>query len=338
MILEDRIIAFEKLGAIIVDPKSKFLSNDIVFKAETNNYWFVEYSIRFSIFSLSRMLSSGNLRPWISSHNFIQSNKNIGVIIPSNIPFVGFYDFLSIILSGNNFVGQLSYSNNILLPHLAKFLLNINSQFSEYISFEKEIKSKDIDMLIATGDDNSAAYFNYKYADIPKLIRKHRNSIGVLNGCEALIDLEKLSSDVYMYFGLGCRSVSKIFVPRNFDFHIVKKAFKNNKFFCVNNNYMQVYSYQKTMLQMHNIHFIDFDNLLLVESDQINAPVSVLFYQFYDNMNEVLDYVNIYKNKIQCIVSNDARIRDSVNFGNSQLPMLNDFPDGVDVLDFLSIN
>tara|TARA_Y100000994_G_scaffold247886_1_gene254263 strand:- start:2835 stop:3848 length:1014 start_codon:yes stop_codon:yes gene_type:complete len=337
MILYDRIIAFEKLGKIISDSKSNFLSKNIIAKAEANNPWFIESHIRFSIFSLSLMLNPAHLSSWMNSYDIVQSNKKVGVIIPSNIPFVGFYDFLSIILSGNHFIGKLSSSNNILLPHLSKLLFDINPDLTSCIDFKQEINKEEIDILIATGDDNSATYFNYKYANTPKLIRKHRNSVCILNGSEKLLELEKFSLDVYMYFGLGCRNVSKIFIPRNFDLQILQKIFNSNDVL-LNQNYMEVYSYQKSVFEMHNENFIDFGNLLLVESDKLNAPVSVLYYQFYDNIDEVINYIKFYKNNIQCVVSNDSRFKNSISLGNSQLPRLEDFPDDVDVVNFLSKN
>ena len=338
MILEDRIIAFEKLGQYLMNFEKLEFEKELIQSAEDNNSWFTESSIRFSLLAVAKMLSSNNLRGWIQSYSIVNQQKQVGVIIPSNIPLVGFYDFLCILLSGNIFIGQLSSSNNIVLPYLANLLFNFNSDFKQYIFFKRSVINIDLDILIATGNDSSACYFNYSYSHLPKIVRKNRTSIAVLNGFETFQDYEKLSLDIYTYFGLGCRNVSQLFLPSGFDLDKLRYPFSQNQICLLSKNYTENYSYQKSILKINNVDFIDFGNLLLVESDTINASIAVLHYQYYNSIKDVEKYLNVYQNKIQCIVSQDSTIKNSISFGNAQTPTLYDFPDRIDVLQFILSN
>mgnify|MGYP001342399222 CR=1 FL=1 len=336
MILEDRIDAFHKLGVICSHPDTMDLFHDTVQRASQNNPWFTVDNIKFSILALSQILDAKLLYSWVSSYNMIDQNKKIGVIISSNIPFVGFFDFLCVLLSGNIFIGQLSSSNEILLPYLSSILLKLNSEFSKFIFFNKQIQ--DIDLLIATGNDNSAHYFEYKYAHLTKIIRRNRTSIAILDGLESENHYNSLANDVYRYFGLGCRNVSKLFVPKNFNFKKIKEVFQNYKIFTPTVDYLDNYQYQKNLNIINDFDYIDLNNLLLVQSDQIDSPISVLYYQYYDDIESLIILLEKCRNQIQCIVSNNHVFRDSIPFGLSQNPTLYDYPDGVDVMDFLTSN
>tara|TARA_Y100000994_G_scaffold214222_1_gene189917 strand:+ start:318 stop:1370 length:1053 start_codon:yes stop_codon:yes gene_type:complete len=337
MILEDRIDAFKKLGVICGQPEQMNSLNETIKLANHNNPWFTHKNIRFSLSALSHMLDSTQLYSWVNKYNIIDHNQRIGVIVSSNIPFVGFFDFLCILLSGNIFIGQLSSSNNILLPYLVSILLEFNSDFSDYIFFESNIKN--VDLLIATGSDNSAHYFRYNYANIKKIVRSNRTSVAILNGFESVDEYKKLADDVYRYFGLGCRSVSKLFLPVNFNFDKIKEVFKELHFFESTVHYIDNYKYQKTLHIMNDIDYIDCNNLLFVQSKEFDSPISVLYYDFYENLDDLVKLLEDYSSKIQCIVAKDSSIiKNAIPFGLSQKPTLYNYPDGVDVMKFITTN
>ena len=245
MILGDRVIAFKKLGKLFLDFDNNNLFIDATERAELNNTWFTKRSIKYAFSSLGEMLKSDYLKKWIQSYEIKNECKRIGVIVPSNIPLVGFYDFLCVLLSGNIFVGKLSSSNNVMLPFLSDILCKINPEFKSFIFFEKEMKN--IDLLIATGNDNTADIFNSSYINYNKIIRRNRTSVAILDGLETNHEYKKLAYDIHMYFGLGCRNVSKLFIPRSFDIHNLKPLL--NDFFesSSNVNYTDNYNYQKSI-------------------------------------------------------------------------------------------
>ena len=336
MILKDRLDAFKKLGVICRCPEKMDVINETIQRAYDNNSWFTPHNIKFSLSALSQMIDSKLLYSWINSYKIIDQNKRIGVIVSSNIPLVGFFDFLCILLSGNIFIGQLSSSNKILLPYLASILLELNSNFRHYIFFEKNIEN--VDLLIATGSDNSANYFQYKYSNLKKIIRGNRTSVAILNGFESVNDYSNLANDVYTYFGLGCRSVSKLFVPVNFNFDKIKEVFENYHCFKTISQYMDNYKYQKTLHVMNNIDYIDFDNLLLVQSNELDSPIAVLYYEYYDSLEALDSLLADYSDQIQCIVSKDSVIKNTIPFGLCQKPTLYDYPDRLDVMKFITTN
>ena len=334
MNFKDRVSAFEELGVILSNSASNSDFHKILKSASLNNYWFTRSNVMYAVQSLSKWLNQATLFSFISHYNLTDSNKKIGVIIPSNIPFVGFHDFLCVLLSGNTFIGQLSSHNNVLLPYIANLLFGINKDFKNLIFFSNNIKN--VDMIIATGSDNSAVYFDYHHFGVPKIIRKNRNSIAIISGFENPKDYLNLALDVYMYFGLGCRSVSKLFLPRGFNIEILRPYFKQIGQSFYQTDYLQNYTYQKSIFILNSIMFFDFHNLLLVESRQINSSLSVLYYEYYDNIQELKDKIHTNQEKIQCVLSNDKSIKNALYFGSSQQPRIDDFPDGVDVIDCIN--
>ena len=330
MLLEDRIKAFEKMGDIFFNFQSNNILKESLEKAQIENPWFLKSNIKYAFLALAKMLNKDQLREWSSLYNMSLEPKAVGVIIPANIPLVGFYDFLCVLLSGNIFIGKLSASNTVLLPLVAKVLCDINPKFKNYIFFQNNLDH--VDLLIATGNDNSADYFNFLFKNKRKIIRKNRNSVAVLNGLETDDEYKKLSHDIYMYFGLGCRNVSKLFVPRFFDFNLLQGIFQDT-IGIVCQAYLDNYNYQKAILNMNYINFLDFSNLLLVESEHINSPISVLYYQYYDNLKEFDEFVDFNRESIQCIVGYNGLIQ----FGNTQVPSVFSPPDNIDVMRFLTL-
>jgi len=334
MILKDRIIAFVELGNLFLKIKKNTSYKNHLKRAELNNSWFTKSSIIHAFEALGNMLQYDKLNNWISNYYIDDQARKIGVVVPSNIPLVGFYDFLCVLISGNVFLGKLSKSNNVLLPFVAKLLCDINPEFQKKIFFPDSLSK--LDFLIATGSDNTSHYFEYFFRDTKKIIRKNRNSVAVLDGCETADDLIRLSDDIFMYFGLGCRNVSKIFIPKSFDLLELNFFFRRYLKNKLNINYSNNYDYQKIMCDMNSLNYIDFDNLLLIQSEKLDAPIGVLYYEKYNNISNVKNFIDQHELQIQCVVSNITVMDDLIRFGMTQRPSLFDFPDNVDIMKFLT--
>ncbi|MDC0189562.1 acyl-CoA reductase [Flavobacteriales bacterium] len=330
MILDDRIKAFEKLRNILVNIRNHPDFDSLITDAYKNNSWFSEFHILHAFHSLTEMISPLKLRQWILLYPEIKMQKRIGVIIPSNIPLVGFYDFLCVLLTGHVFVGQLASSNLVLLPFVARELCKIDPRFKSFIFFEEKIRN--IDFLIFSGNDNSSNIISYHFRDIPCIIRHHRNGIAVLNGKETLEDYQKLAHDIFIYFGFGCRNISKIFIPHSFDFSLLIEVFEKNNYSVNHQDYFDNYHYQKSFLKINNFSFKELSNILLVESNNINSPISVLYYEYYEDVNSIRHRIVDQQDKIQCILSNDMFLQNSIQFGEAQSPSLLQSPDGIDVV------
>ena len=283
-------------------------------------------------------------------------SRRVGVIMAGNIPMVGFHDFMCVLMSGNKFIGKLSSDDKFLLPGIAKMLTEIEPEFSEQILFtdspirpvvhseietEKQKNEKQIsaDTFIATGSSNTARYFEYYFKNHPHIIRKNRNSIAILDGNESEEDLKNLGKDIFQYFGLGCRNISKIYVPEKYTFEKLFLAITDFRNIIQHNKYANNYNYYRSIYLMNKDKFWDNDFLMLKEEEKISSPVGTLYYERYKNENDLLEKLEKQKENIQCIVSNNPlpspleRVR--VRSGQTQSPELWDYADGVDTMAFL---
>lgn len=304
-------------------------------QAHQENPWFTKENIRYSLQQWAYILNEVNLKKWLKPYaSKLNKNtpKTIGVVLAGNLPIVGFHDFLSVLISGNNFLGKLSSSDKILLPAIAKVLHKIESKFKQKISFT-EGKLENFDAIVATGSNNSARYFEYYFDKYPHIIRKNRNGIAVLTGNEQ--NLELLAEDIFRYFGLGCRNVSKLYVPEGFDFEPLLVSF--GKFEWIKNHYkyQNNYDYNKSIFLVNGIQHYDNGFVLLREEASIPSPISVLHYEFYKNIEELNIKLKGLEHQLQCIISEDAKVENHLLPGQSQKPDLGDYADGIDTLDFL---
>jgi acyl-CoA reductase LuxC len=347
--LSKRIEAFEMLGNILVDAgnNSSFSENNpqlatlnkAVFDARNSNGWFVEDNVRYMLYSMGVALSSNNLRKWISSYQEeiekANNGKSIGVVMAGNIPLVGFHDFLSVIISGNFINAKLSGDDNKLLPAIAEILIGINKGFEPMIRFI-DGKMENIDAIIATGSNNTSRYFEYYFGKYPNIIRKNRNSVGVITGNESDEELSKLSQDIFMYYGLGCRSVSHLFVPKDYDFTNFFDICSANKKIVENHKYFNNYEYNKAIFLVNSIQHFDTGNLLLTEDSKLSSPVSTINYEYYNDINSANQLLQKKHSEIQCIISASKNIENAIPPGKSQSPNLWDYADGVDTMKFLT--
>jgi len=337
-----RILAFQKLGELISDS----LENDFfdaVFKRQSiENKWFTEENCRFALTAIAKMLEEKSCEAFFQKYQncfqIEQKIQKIAVISAGNIPCAAFHDFFCILVSGNQFIGKLSSQDALLLPFLSNKLVNIAPEFAEKIAFVETqciASLQKFDKIIATGSNNSARYFEYYFENEPMLLRKNRNSIAILTGNESEDDLKKLSVDVFQYFGLGCRSVSKLYVPKNYNFKNLIKIFQaESKSLLLHNGYVNNYDYHRAIYELNYMSYYSCNSFLLVQNEAITSPIAVIYYEEYETINEVLDIIHSQKNDIQCIVSGSSDVENSTDFGNAQYPSLFDYPDKEDILLF----
>jgi hypothetical protein len=303
--------------------------------SQSHNGWFTPEQVYFSIQSWGNALSEANLNQWLSTYDFSKIvPKKVGLILAGNIPLVGFHDFLSVLISGHDVLVKTSSSDQHLLKFLAKYLIAIQPELNSKITFV-EGKLEDFDAVIATGSNNTARYFEYYFKDKPSIIRKNRNSIAVLNGTETHEELVGLGEDIFRYFGLGCRNVSKLFVPKDYNFEAFFKAMFEYREVIQYEKYANNYDYNKAVFLMSNFQLLDNEFLTIKEDTSYSSPISSVFYEFYENLEEIKSRLSNDADQIQCIVSKDL-IENSIIFGQTQQPKLWDYADNLDTLAFLS--
>ena len=340
MNIEKQLSVWIEFGKCFETECPSFLQENIK-KACESNGWFTPESIRNAIAGNVKNLTCEKLETWLSGYkdklNSSRESKNIGVVMAGNIPLVGFHDFMCVLIAGHSIQVKLSHDDRYLLPALAKLLCGIEPGFAEKIQFTTE-RISHFDAVIATGSNNTSRYFEYYFGKYPHLIRKNRNSIAVLTGDESDEELAALADDIFMYFGLGCRSISKIFIPKGYDFSALQKAFAKYLHFIEHSKYGMNYSYYKAIYTMNPLQWNDLGNILLVEGSELSAPPAVLNYSFYTDIQEVAAYIDFMSNQLQCIVcseKNRGGLRGTIPLGTAQTPNLNDYADNVDTLEFL---
>ncbi|NND61757.1 MAG: acyl-CoA reductase [Flavobacteriaceae bacterium] len=337
MQLQQRINAFDKLGDYLNLLASSNQPDEtaLLENAKAHNGWFNLDNLRFALNTWGTALTKSNLDAWVSGYNISEENtKTIAIIMAGNVPLVGFHDFLSVLISGHKALVKLSSNDKILLPYLTKKLIEIEPGFEDRIQFTDE-KLENFDAVIATGSNNSARYFEYYFGKYPHIIRKNRNSVAVLSGNESPEDLELLAHDIFRYFGLGCRNVSKLYLPKNYNFDPFFNAMFSWKKVINDSKYMNNYDYNKAVYLMSNINLLDNEFLLLKEDNGFSSPISVVFYEYYDTLESVAKDLETNAENIQCLVSN-VGFEDELSFGETQSPSLTDYADGVDTLKFLT--
>ena len=328
MKLQNRIEILRKLRDYLINNSEEW--QQVKHTASIHNGWFTPSFIDLSINNIiERYLDENDLHAWIKDYSIIDpsSPKNIGIVMAGNIPMVGFHDFLSVFISGHYQTIKLSEKDNQLLKHLVLKMYEWDSKMKEYAQFASLLKG--CDAYIATGSNNSARYFEQYFAKYPSIIRKNRTSIAILDGTETNENLEKLSDDIHLFFGLGCRNVTKIYVPEEYNFLPLLQSFHQYKYFADHHKYKNNYDYNLSIQLMNNRYYMTNESTLLVENDSLFSPISQLNYSFYNNKEGLIENLKIQED-IQCIVGLD------IPFGMAQKPGFRDYADGIDTLDFLS--
>ena len=307
---------------------------DLIHLSQSHNGWYTPEQVYFSIQSWAEALTDENLSQWLSEYDLEKNNsKNVALILAGNIPLVGFHDFLSVLITGNNVLVKTSSNDQHLLPFLAKYIIAVEPEFEKRIKFI-EGKLENFDAVIATGSNNTARYFEYYFKDKPSIIRKSRNSVAVLTGNETKEQLAALGEDIFRYFGLGCRNVSKLFVPKDYSFVAFFEAIFEYQDVIHYEKYANNYDYNKAVFLMSNFKLLDNGFLTLKEDKSHASPISSVFYENYETVSELQKRLEAESEQIQCIVS-DNLIENSVDFGQTQKPALWNYADNIDTISFL---
>ncbi|MES1218892.1 MAG: acyl-CoA reductase [Bacteroidota bacterium] len=340
MNLQQRIFLLNRLGEYILSNDQGWM--EIKKKAELENRWFIPEFIDQASNSIAKsFLQKGILEQW-TSHYDLKSfpsmdagiePKNIGLVMAGNIPLVGFHDWLCVFISGHKAMIKPSSKDRILITHL----INKLEEWSEPGQAE-EIKAgnefadrlKGCDAYIATGSNNSSRYFEYYFGKYPNLIRKNKTSVAIIAGDETIDELEKLGDDVYLYFGLGCRNVTKIFVPPTYDFLPMLTAFKKYNYLAEQHHYKNNYDYNLALHLLNKKYYMTNGSILSIEDPSLFSPISQLNYEYYSDKKQLTDALQL-REDLQCIIG-----KDHIPFGQSQRPAISDYADGKDTLEFLS--
>ncbi len=307
---------------------------NLIQQSQSYNGWFTEENVYFSLESWSKALTEENLSKWLENYDFSKVQpKNVGLILAGNIPLVGFHDLLSVLISGHNAIVKLSSNDQQLIKFMVDYLVALDNRFATKVTFV-EGKLENFDAVIATGSNNTARYFEYYFNSKPNIIRKNRNSVAILTGNETKEELIALSEDIFRYFGLGCRNVSKLFIPKEYDFILFFEAMFTQGDVIHYEKYANNYDYNKAVFLMSNFKLLDNEFLLLKEDEGYASPIGSLFYEKYDSLDELHARLKNDEEKIQCIVSKELKSHH-IPFGKTQKPELWDYADNVDTLLFL---
>ena len=309
--------------------------NDIFEEAEQQNSWFTRANVIFAFKSWSEALSENNVQQWLSQYQLPQttSPKKILIIMAGNLPLVGLHDLLCVLVTGHKAIVKLSSNDCVLLPYLITQMKTFAPEWTEAVTFTDD-KVTEYDGVIATGSDNTARYFEYYFGKKPHIIRKNRHSVAVLTGKETPEELFALGKDIFLYYGLGCRSISKLFVPKGYDFNLLFQAIYPYKDIIQEQKYANNYDYNKAVYLMSLFQLLENGFLLLKEDEHYGSPIATLFYEYYTDVDSLKEKLTTDAEKIQCVVAHNFTTEE-VAFGETQTPQLWDYADGVDTLNFL---
>jgi hypothetical protein len=329
MNLRQRIELFVRLGNYMrSDEKEWILVKE---KAGIQNRWFITEFVDLAINNIATaFLRKETLLKWVEKYNIPNENNNpkiIGIVMAGNIPLVGFHDLLCVFITGHKTYIKLSSKDDVLIKHLVDKIQEWDLSAGEFIRICERLNN--CDAYIATGSNNSSRYFEYYFGKYPHIIRRNKTSVAVISGAESPGELEKLSDDIFQYFGLGCRNVTKLYVPEDYDFVSLLSVFKKYSYLADHNKYKNNYDYNLAIHMLNNRFYMTNGSVLLVEEKSLFSPVSQLNFEFYTDRENVLSSLN-GNSDVQCIIG-----KDGIPFGNAQCPSIIDYADGIDTVNFL---
>ena len=307
-------------------------------RAEHENPWFTSAFQVKALSNLGSSLTEEQLIGWVDRYEGLADSQKasltVGIVMAGNIPVVGFHDLVCVLLSGHRFLGKLSSDDRVLLPFIASRLIEMEPALRDRLTFAGQ-RLEGFDAVIATGSNNTSRYFEYYFGKYPHIIRKNRNGVAVITGRETRDELVRLGEDVFLFFGLGCRSVSKLFVPEGYDFGDMLNAFGEYGGVVDVNKYRNNYDYYRSIYLINGVEHLDNGHILLTRDHRIASPPSVLYYEPYTSAGEVRGRMNSEWDHIQCIVSSSGWFERAIPFGMAQRPQLWDYADGLDTMEFL---
>ncbi|HEY9044456.1 MAG TPA: acyl-CoA reductase [Ohtaekwangia sp.] len=301
-------------------------------QAARENPWFTKDNVRMALDGIVEFLQKDKLEQWTAPYIIPTESKKVALVMAGNIPLVGFHDLLSVLICGHSALIKLSSKDSVLLKYILNKLFELEPSFRSKVEFAEQLKN--FDAVIATGSDNSARYFDYYFGKYPNIIRKNRTSVAILTGHEKTETLHTLGIDVFSYFGLGCRNISKLYVPEGYTFDTLFKSWEPYQPVIHHHKYCNNYDYQKSIMLINGVAFLDNGFVMLQENSKMVSPISVVYYEYYKDKNELTEKLTIAGDKIQCIVGNGTPA--TVPFGKAQCPELWDYADQVNTLQFLT--
>ncbi len=336
MTKKQRIKAFTELGQWFkeTDPTTEmFLSN-----MHTRNPWYTTDNLKKQFDALAQNLNATKLTHWLEPYPDFTTHKSVGLVLAGNLPLVGFHDILCTLILGFTAKIKPSSDDAGLTMYVLHKLIQIEPAFQNYIQCVERLA--DYDMSIATGSNNSARYFEYYFGKKPHIIRKNRNSLAILTGNETKEELTRLGEDIFDYFGLGCRSISKIYLPKGYNISLFFEAIEDKNSLGDHFKYRNNYDYNKSIYLINKNKHYDNGFLLLKEDPSLASPLAVLHYEEYDDLKNVITEINKEKESIQCVVCTDKLALEvpCLAPGKSQSPALDDYADGINTLEFLFKN
>lgn len=328
-----------KEGLVALGNWFRNITNDhleeLILRAGNENNWFTADSIKSSFSAWAEVLTSDKIDQWIADHTLSPvSTKKVGLILAGNIPLVGLHDLITVLMAGHEAHIKYSSQDRSLMSAVVKELKAFNPEFNDYIVEIEQLKN--VDAVIATGSDNSARYFKHYFSKYPHIIRQNRISVGIINGKESEEELNKIGQDAFQYFGLGCRNVSKLYVPKGFELPKLIKSLESYESVINHHKFRNNYDYNKSIYLVNREPHLDSGFFLMRESMELVSPISVLFYETYESEAELDLRLSANREKIQCSVSSNGWYEGSLPFGEAQSPALWDYADGVDTLEFLA--
>ena len=338
------ISAFDKLGGVMksagqnagwpgfelgITEKEYNQLQEVVLTVKHRNQWFTPDSVRNSLTSWSKLLTKSNLENWVSDHDFPVGGKKVAIVMAGNLPLVGFHDLLSVVVSGNIALVKMSSDDNVLLPCLLQILFNYCPELKERIQLLDKLV--EFDAVIATGSNNTSRYFESYFGHVPHIIRKNRTSVAIVKNDISENDLKNLGSDIFNYFGLGCRNITKVYFEKDFNLDRFFEAIYSFGEIINMNKYANNYDYNKAIFLLNKEVFLENGFLIITENAAFHSPIGVLHYEFFINEADVLQELKLHNDQIQCVVS-----AKHVLFGKTQYPNLSEYADNIDTLKFLS--
>ncbi|WP_313100882.1 acyl-CoA reductase [Epilithonimonas sp.] len=343
MLNENKILGLEKLGQFIIEFFSKNDDNYsekeerlayLMTRSEIENPWFTQENQRYNLEQWASLFTKENIENWLFKYQLSNSSKRVGLILAGNIPLVGFHDIISVILSNHIPIIKLSSKDRLVLP----FLLELWNQFSNNeIEYHIVEKLENFDAVIATGSNNTARYLEYYFKDNLSIIRKNRTSVAVLKGDESDAELQLFANDIFRYYGLGCRNVTRILIPNDMKLDRLFENFINYKDIINHNKYANNYDYNRAIYLLNQDQFWDNNFVMLKEDEKLFSPLSVINFSRYNTLEEAKEFVEAYKDEIQTVVAKPELGLESIGFGETQNPSLDTYADNVDTMAFLSV-
>ncbi len=343
LLISDRIESFINLGDWLRADLEQIRSGKntpllkVIDRAGQENGWFTQDSVMSSLASIAEWMTDQTLNRWSKDYYLSEPThmKTVAVIMAGNIPLVNFHDFLSVLITGHRILGKLSSQDKVLLPFLAQKLIEFNPEWKARIDLTEE-RLGDFDAVIATGSDNSARYFEYYFGKYPHIIRKNRHSLAILTGKENPTEMKLLYSDIFQYYGLGCRNVSMLLVPEGYSMPALFDQWEGLADPTLHHKYKNNYDYYRSIYLVNSQPFYDTGYVSVKKSEDLASPLSVLHYLEYADIEYVNNFVKANQSHIQCIVTTLVNTEyPTLRPGNSQCPTITDYPDGVDIIQFL---